>query len=415
MNAQRIILDSGESGSRNSNTRSSSSVPLAIGAPMSIIGESDQMTSDGMRYNNSGEKKSRDFKKSALMIFVLFAMLFCVVTSVFIWKSGLLSKDLFKSSGNANALTTTDSNGAPTFGNNTSSSAEINELRALVANLTAQLSQMNEKTSQELSRLTQKSTKAELDIQLLNTKTNSTDALVSIVNGKVAILNGNVTSIQSVLNAFQLSLVPVGSIHWFPTTNVPAGFLKLNGAILSRSSYANLWNYALNSGNLASSEGVKSQGQFGPGDGSSSFSLPDLRGVFVRSWADNGALDAGRTVGSFQDHQNLAHSHGVTDSGHSHSVNDPGHAHGINDPGHAHQYSAVSQVNMRVAGGVASQAVDSISTSAWGTAGSGTGISIFASGTGIWLSSSNAGISIQNQGGSEVRVKNVALLACIKF
>ena len=101
---------------------------------------------------------------------------------------------------------------------------------------------------------------------------------------------------------------------------MPSGFLKLNGATLSRNTYFNLWNYALNSGILASSEGAKLQGQFGPGDGSSSFSLPDLRGVFVRSWADNGALDAGRTVGSFQDHQNLAHSHGVTDSGHSHAV-----------------------------------------------------------------------------------------------
>jgi microcystin-dependent protein len=264
-------------------------------------------------------------------------------------------------------------------------------------------------TSQELSKLNQKSAKAESDIQQLNNKSAATDAFVSNVNG-------NVISIQNnILSAFQLSLVPVGSIHWFPTTNVPAGYLKLNGATLLRASYPSLWNYALNSGNLASSQAVKLQGQFGPGDGSLSFSLPDLRGVFVRSWADNGALDAGRSFGSFQDHQNLAHSHSVTDSGHSHIVSDPGHVHSVNDPGHSHQYNAVSSVTMRVARGTTSGAVQSISSSSWGTTASGTGIGIRSNSTNISIGLNGTGIGIQNQGGSEVRVKNIALLACIKF
>ena len=77
----------------------------------------------------------------------------------------------------------------------------------------------------------------------------------------------------------------------------------------------------------------------------------------------------------------------------------------FNDPGHSHTYQ-LTRSNTRNAGGVASQALsDNYQTTEWAS-GSGTGISI---------QSSNTWISIQNLGGSEVRVKNVAMLACIKF
>jgi hypothetical protein len=74
-----------------------------------------------------------------------------------------------------------------------------------------------------------------------------------------------------------------------------------------------LWRYANSSGALASSERLKQAGQFGPGDGSNTFSLPDLRGLSIRSWDDGKGIDPGRQLGSFQESQNLAHNHSITD------------------------------------------------------------------------------------------------------
>ncbi len=57
---------------------------------------------------------------------------------------------------------------------------------------------------------------------------------------------------------------------------------------------------------------------FGAGDKETTFNLPDLKGVFVRSWEKiAGGHDSGRGFGTYQDDQMQKHSH--TDSGHSHS------------------------------------------------------------------------------------------------
>jgi phage-related tail fiber protein len=39
---------------------------------------------------------------------------------------------------------------------------------------------------------------------------------------------------------------------------------------------------------------------FGPGNGSTTFNLPDLRGEFIRGWDDGRGVDAGRGLGSKQ-------------------------------------------------------------------------------------------------------------------
>ena len=54
------------------------------------------------------------------------------------------------------------------------------------------------------------------------------------------------------------------------------------------------------------------------GDGSTTFNIPDLRGYFVRGWADTGSIDAGRVLGSTQTDQFQTHTHTVTDPGHQH-------------------------------------------------------------------------------------------------
>jgi phage-related tail fiber protein len=103
--------------------------------------------------------------------------------------------------------------------------------------------------------------------------------------------------------------VPAGAVLPFAGNVAPAGWLKANGAVISRATYPKLWAYAQVSGNLAASEGAKQAGQFGPGNGSSTFSIPDLRAEFVRGWDDGRGVDTGRTIGSTQADELKSHFH----------------------------------------------------------------------------------------------------------
>ena len=79
---------------------------------------------------------------------------------------------------------------------------------------------------------------------------------------------------------------PVGSVYTFAGTAVPVGWLKCNGALLSRTTYASLFAVIGTT--------------YGAGDGSTTFALPDLRGEFVRGADDGRGVDAGRVFGSAQ-------------------------------------------------------------------------------------------------------------------
>jgi hypothetical protein len=81
-------------------------------------------------------------------------------------------------------------------------------------------------------------------------------------------------------------LYPIGSVLFFPINSVPDGWLKCNGAAISRTTYSNLFAV------IGTTWGV--------GDGSTTFNVPDLRGEFLRGWDDGRGADAGRTFGSFQ-------------------------------------------------------------------------------------------------------------------
>ncbi|PLA40005.1 phage tail protein [Neisseria sicca] len=80
--------------------------------------------------------------------------------------------------------------------------------------------------------------------------------------------------------------VPTGAIAYFVHAVVPFGWLKANGAAVSRTVYANL--FAL----IGTT--------YGAGDGRTTFNLPDLRGEFLRSWDDGRGIDSGRVLGSAQ-------------------------------------------------------------------------------------------------------------------
>lgn len=140
------------------------------------------------------------------------------------------------------------------------------------------------------------------------------------------------------------SAVSAGAVSYFARATAPAGWLAANGAAVSRTTYADLF----------AAIGTT----FGAGNGSTTFNLPDLRGEFVRGLDDGRGVDAGRSLGSAQASQNLAHTH---------------------------EYMEVMGVDNTQAGA---------------------GIQ------GGWF---GYGATTSSSGGAEARPRNIALLACIKF
>lgn len=90
----------------------------------------------------------------------------------------------------------------------------------------------------------------------------------------------------------------VGEVAWFARSTPPPGFLKADGAAVSRSTYSSLF----------AAIGLV----FGAGDGSTTFNVPDLRGEFIRGFDDGRGIDTGRAFGDWQDHMFLDHLHGVS-------------------------------------------------------------------------------------------------------
>lgn len=91
--------------------------------------------------------------------------------------------------------------------------------------------------------------------------------------------------------------IPTGNVAYFAVQTAPTGYLKANGAAVSRTTYAALF----------AAIGTT----FGAGDGSTTFNLPDLRGYFLRAWDDGRGVDSGRAFGSSQNDDFKSHSHTV--------------------------------------------------------------------------------------------------------
>jgi microcystin-dependent protein len=87
----------------------------------------------------------------------------------------------------------------------------------------------------------------------------------------------------------------VGEVCFFGMSTAPTGFLKANGAAVSRTTYAALFT-AIGT-------------TYGVGDGSTTFNLPDLRGEFPRGWDDGRGVDSGRAFGTAQDGNVGEHTH----------------------------------------------------------------------------------------------------------
>lgn len=153
-----------------------------------------------------------------------------------------------------------------------------------------------------------------------------------------------------------------GTVAWFAAGTAPTGWIKANGAAVSRSTYAALF----------AAIGTT----HGSGDGAATFNVPDLRGEFVRSLDDGRGVDSGRGIGTAQ-----------TDAmqGHRHTRRTDGSA--------ERSYQRPS--------------------SGWGDTGGGA-LSALSDQTDTGNPVAD-GTNGAPRTGSETRPRNVALLACIKY
>lgn len=106
---------------------------------------------------------------------------------------------------------------------------------------------------------------------------------------------------------------PVGRINLYLGTNVPDGEIAiLTRQTLSRTVYSELWAYALASGNLVATP--TNDGQWGEGDGSTTFDTPAVGGWHMRMLDGGNGVNTGRAIGTEEQDQLLSHDHNFTAS-----------------------------------------------------------------------------------------------------
>ena len=177
--------------------------------------------------------------------------------------------------------------------------------------------------------------------------------------------------------------VPSGAVFCIAVASVPSGYLECNGAAVSRTTYAAL--FAIIGTN------------YGTGNGSSTFNLPDLRGEFVRGFDNGRGVDSGRSVASSQSAQNQSHNHSAsatsTAGAHSHSLN--------------YQRKQVEDTGTAFVTDIRRQGGDGDGGSTTFTNNTDSG---FMNNATVSVSTS---VSIGNQG-SEARPRNIAMMYVIK-
>ncbi len=91
---------------------------------------------------------------------------------------------------------------------------------------------------------------------------------------------------SGVLSFSVVTGVPSGAVFCMAVATVPSGYLECNGQTVNRTTYAALFAVI----------GT----QYGAGNGSTTFEVPDLRGEFIRGFDNGKGTDSGRSIGTSQ-------------------------------------------------------------------------------------------------------------------
>lgn len=139
------------------------------------------------------------------------------------------------------------------------------------------------------------------DIEGLKTKLLATDTRLQLTATELKATQQELETAKK--NYAYLDASLVASVTSFARPTAPDGWLLCDGEEVSRTNYVRLFEAI---GTI-----------YGEGDGSTTFNLPDMRGLFVRGHDSSGKRDLKREFGSYQDDEIQSHSH--SDSGHGHS------------------------------------------------------------------------------------------------
>lgn len=113
------------------------------------------------------------------------------------------------------------------------------------------------------------------------------EELCTLITGAgIALSKPSNAQVLAAIQALLAARVPAGAVQAFAMGVAPAGWLKCYGQNVSRTVYASLF----------AAIGTT----WGSGDGSTTFTLPEMRGEFLRGWDDARGADPGRAMASSQ-------------------------------------------------------------------------------------------------------------------
>lgn len=133
----------------------------------------------------------------------------------------------------------------------------------------------------------------------------------------IMMLYDSVRGAFHLVNGIQTSLVPAGTMvaYTLNSSAAPAGYVFANGQTLVRADNVSLWAAVEAGDNLAATEGAKTAGQYGPGDGTTTFTIPNLYsgtsdgGYFIRP------VSSLRLIGTLQTDELKSHIHTASFAG----------------------------------------------------------------------------------------------------
>jgi len=127
-----------------------------------------------------------------------------------------------------------------------------------------------------------------------------------------AVLADLITVLDNIITRADVnSLLATGDIRFSLSPTPQADEVKLNGAALSRTTYAGLWAWAQANSVVVTDAAwaATSWGAFSSGDLSTTFRVPDFRGEFPRFFDDGRGVDSGRVFGDGEADMFKSHVH----------------------------------------------------------------------------------------------------------